>query len=57
MKKILKIAVDPENEDFSLWVTERLLWPYPKIPYPATPDGSLPTFYQNVFNPIETLLL
>jgi alkanesulfonate monooxygenase SsuD/methylene tetrahydromethanopterin reductase-like flavin-dependent oxidoreductase (luciferase family) len=38
------------------WVAERLLWPLnPQTPYPATSDDSLPTFYQNVFDPIETL--
>lgn len=40
----------------SLWVAERLLWPIkPQTPYPATPDGSLPTFYQNILDPLETL--
>jgi alkanesulfonate monooxygenase SsuD/methylene tetrahydromethanopterin reductase-like flavin-dependent oxidoreductase (luciferase family) len=54
---IIKLAVDAEKEGFdSLWVAERLLWPLkPQTPYVATPDGSLPTFYQNVFDPIETL--
>jgi probable F420-dependent oxidoreductase len=54
---ILKIAVGAENEGFdSLWVAERLLWPVnPQTPYPATADGSLPTFYQTVFDPLETL--
>src|ERR671919_2050410 len=56
-ENIIKLAVDAENEGFdSLWVAERLLWPLkPQTPYVATPDGSLPTFYQNVFDPIETL--
>src|SRR5205085_6709870 len=32
------------------------LWPLkPQTPYGLTPDGSLPTMYQNVFDPIETL--
>jgi alkanesulfonate monooxygenase SsuD/methylene tetrahydromethanopterin reductase-like flavin-dependent oxidoreductase (luciferase family) len=40
----------------SLWVGERLLWPLkPQTPYRMTPDGSLPTFYQNVLDPLETL--
>src|SRR5215207_7017800 len=54
---IIKLAVDAEKEGFdSLWVAERLLWPLkPQTPYVATSDGSLPTFYQNVFDPIETL--
>jgi probable F420-dependent oxidoreductase len=46
-----------EQEHFdSLWVGERLLWPLkPQTPYGLTPDGSLPTMYKNVFDPIETL--
>ena len=40
----------------SAWVLERILWPVkPKEPYPASPDGSLPDAYQNVFDPLETL--
>ena len=56
-ENIVKLAVDAEKEGFdSLWVAERLLWPLkPQTPYIATPDGSLPTFYQNVFDPLETL--
>jgi alkanesulfonate monooxygenase SsuD/methylene tetrahydromethanopterin reductase-like flavin-dependent oxidoreductase (luciferase family) len=46
-----------EQEDFdSLWVFEGLLWPLnQQTPFPATPDGSLPTFYQTVLDPLETL--
>jgi probable F420-dependent oxidoreductase len=56
-ENIEKIAVGAENGGFdSLWVAERLLWPVsPQTPYPATADGSLPTFYQRVFDPLETL--
>lgn len=56
-ENILQIAVDAEKEGLdSLWVAERLLWPLnPRTPYPASPDGSLPTFYQNVFDPLGTL--
>src|SRR5918911_3164305 len=56
-ENILQIAVDAEKEGLdSLWVAERLLWPLnPQTPYPASPDGSLPTFYQNVFDPLDTL--
>ena len=56
-ENILQIAVDAEKEGIdSLWVAERLLWPLnPRTPYPASPDGSLPTFYQNVFDPLGTL--
>ena len=50
-ENILKIAVDAEHEGFdSLWVAERLLWPInPQTPYPTTPEGRLPTFYQSSF--------
>ena len=56
-ENILQIAVDAEKEGLdSLWVAERLLWPLnPQTPYPASPAGSLPTFYQNVFDPLGTL--
>jgi probable F420-dependent oxidoreductase len=56
-ENILKIAVGAEKEGFdSIWVGERLLWPLkPQTPYPGTPDGSLPTFQQNVLDPLETL--
>src|SRR5919198_1374787 len=56
-ENILKIALDAEKEGLdSIWVAERLLWPLkPQTPYPGTPDGSLPTFYQNVLDPLETL--
>ena len=52
-ENIIRLAVDAEAEGFdSLWVAERLLWPLnPQTPYQPTPDGSLPTFYQNVFDP------
>src|SRR6266540_3234380 len=40
----------------SVWVFERLLWPInPRDPYPPSRDGSWPTSFQNVFDPIETL--
>jgi probable F420-dependent oxidoreductase len=56
-ENILKIALDAEKEGFdSVWVAERLLWPLkPQTPFVASPDGSLPTIYQNVLDPIETL--
>src|ERR687887_859787 len=56
-ENILKIALDAEKEGFdSIWVFERLLWPLePQTPYPGTSDGSLPTFSQNVLDPLETL--
>jgi probable F420-dependent oxidoreductase len=40
----------------SLWVLERTLLPVqPLVPYPATPDGSLPDEYKIVYDPIECL--
>src|SRR6266508_2278413 len=40
----------------SVWVFERLLWPInPRDPYPPSRDGSWPTSFQNVLDPIETL--
>lgn len=40
----------------SVWVAERLLYPLdPRTPYGGTPDGSLPDFYKQVFQPVETL--
>jgi probable F420-dependent oxidoreductase len=39
----------------SLWVLDRILWPVaPRAPYPLG-DGSLPTQYKNVLDPLETL--
>jgi probable F420-dependent oxidoreductase len=54
---IIQTAKEAEHEGFdSLWTWERHLWPSkPQTPYPLTPDGSLPTEYQNVFEPLETL--
>jgi probable F420-dependent oxidoreductase len=57
IENILKIALEAEKEDFdSVWVAERLLWPLkPQTPFVANPDGNLPTIYQNVLDPIDTL--
>jgi len=54
---IVRSAQAAEALDYdSLWVAERLLYPLnPRTPYPATPDGSLPDFYKDVFEPVETL--
>jgi len=56
-ENIIRLAVDAEAEGIdSLWVADRLVWPLnPQTPYQPTPDGSLPTFYQNVLDPLETL--
>jgi probable F420-dependent oxidoreductase len=53
----VKLATEAEKEGFdSLWVLERLLWPIkPKVPYPVTPDGSLPVEYKNVLDNLDLL--
>lgn len=56
-ENVVKLAVGAEKEGFdSLWVLERLLWPIdPQVPYPVTPDGSLPVQYKNVLDNINLL--
>jgi len=56
-ENLVKVARHAEELGYdSVWVLERLLWPLsPREPYPASPDGSLPEAYQNVFDPIGTL--
>jgi probable F420-dependent oxidoreductase len=56
-KNIIQAAKQAEEEGFdSLWTWERLICPLkPQTPYPLTPDGSLPTEFQNVFDTLETL--
>jgi probable F420-dependent oxidoreductase len=56
-ENIIKLSKMAEQEHFdSLWVGERLLWPLkPQTPYPLTSDGSWPTVFQNVFDPLDTL--
>lgn len=56
-ENVIQMAKNAESEGFdSLWVFERLLWPInPQTPYVATPDGSLPTEYQIMLDPLETL--
>lgn len=40
----------------TIWTADRLLYPVkPRNPYPATPDGSLPDYYRNVLDPVESL--
>jgi len=54
---VLHTAIQAEKEGFdSVWTITRILWPLkPQTPYPVSPDGSLPTEYQTVFDPLETL--
>src|SRR5262249_16504917 len=56
-ENLIRVANRPENSGYdSVWVFERLLWPVtPRDPYPPSRDGSWPTNFQNVFDPIETL--
>src|SRR5215475_10288613 len=53
---ITKVARRAEELGFdSLWVLDRLLYPVnPQAPYPVG-DGSLPTPYKRVLDPVETL--
>jgi probable F420-dependent oxidoreductase len=55
---VLSVAKGAEDAGLdSLWVIDRLLWPIkPQTPYPASPDGSLPLEYLQVFDPIGTLV-
>lgn len=54
---VLYVAKEAEKAGLdSVWVIDRLLWPIkPQTPYPVTPDGSLPTEYLRVLDPLETL--
>ncbi len=56
-ENVIELAMKAEEGGFdSLWVLERLLWPSkPQVPYPVTPDGSLPIEYQNVLDPLDLL--
>ena len=55
-ENVIRLARMAEEEHFdSLWVNERLLWPLnPRTPA-NSPDGNLPSCYQNVLDPLETL--
>ncbi len=56
-ENLIRVAQRAEELGYdSVWVLERLLWAVnPRDPYPPSPDGSWPTSFQNVFDPIETL--
>ena len=51
------MAQNAEKEGFdSVWTITRILWPLkPQTPYGVTPDGSLPTEYQTVLDPLDVL--
>ena len=53
----LHTAIEAEKEGFdSVWTIARILWPLkPQTPYPVTSDGSLPTEYQTVLDPLDVL--
>jgi len=54
---ITKVAQRAESLGYSsLWTIERLLYPVKlQVPYPATPDGSLPEEYRHVLDPLDAL--
>ena len=54
---LLQSAIRAEKEGFdSVWTITRILWPLkPQTPYGLTPDGSLPTEYQTVLDPLDVL--
>jgi probable F420-dependent oxidoreductase len=55
-ENVIWLARMAEEEHFdSLWVNERLLWPLNPRTLANSPDGNLPTYYQNVLDPLETL--
>jgi len=56
-EELVRAARQAEELGYAnLWVAERLLYPVVlRSPYPATPDGSLPPFYQHALTPLETL--
>ena len=57
-ENVLKLATQAEKDGFdSLWTITRILWPLkPQSAYRATPDGSLPSEYQNVLDPLDVLV-
>jgi probable F420-dependent oxidoreductase len=54
---VLQTATQAEKEGFdSVWTITRILWPLkPQTPYSVTPDGSIPTEYQTVLDPLDVL--
>src|SRR5215467_7001532 len=55
-ENVIRLARMAEEEHFdSLWVNERLLWPLNPRTNANSPGGNLPTYYQNVLDPLETL--
>jgi probable F420-dependent oxidoreductase len=54
---LLQTAIQAEKEGFdSVWTITRILWPLkPQTPYGRKRDGSLPTEYQTVLDPLDVL--
>lgn len=57
IEAVTKVAQRAEALGYaSLWTVERLLYPLKlQVPYPATPDGSLPEPYRRVLDPLDVL--
>src|SRR5215467_13877690 len=57
-ENIIRSATKAEKEGFdSVWTITRILWPLKlQTPYIASPDGSLPTEYQTVLDPLDVLV-
>ena len=56
-ENVINLSSNAEKQGFdSLWVLERLVWPLkPMTPYHGAKDGTLPTHFQTVFDPLELL--
>lgn len=54
---LVRGAVHAEQLGYdTIWAADRLLHPVqPRNRYPATPDGSLPEYYKNALDPLESL--
>ena len=56
-KNVINLSENAEKQGFdSLLVLEGLVWPLkPLTPFPCTNDGTLPTHFQTLFDPLELL--
>ena len=54
---VVRVAKHAEELDYhTLWTFERLLYAVnPQNPYPGTPDGSWPTTFRRMLDPLDTL--
>jgi probable F420-dependent oxidoreductase len=57
VEAVFKIATRAEELDYqTLWTFERLLCAVnPQNPYPGTPDGSWPSVFRRILDPLDTL--